>query len=146
MTAKKQNLLPMDKYAEAIFQMIDGGFRFISIDAQVLVAIGQNQNDLDGRKFVQVAEMLGGPDADMLSHVRVATNFFTEIWEKQGRYPSLQCQAQTGKILECLVRGRSEELMTILETFLPHISLRYSGFPRYLDNWLKGHFLRPFDA
>jgi len=156
MSAKKQNLLSMDKYAEAIFQMIDGGFRFISIDAQVLLAIGQNQNDPDGIKFVQVAEVLGGPDADMLSHIRVATNFFTEIWEKQGRYPSLQCQAQTGKILECLVRNRSKELVTILKTLLllvpskynlpPLTSLRYNGFYRYLDNWLKGHFLRLFNT
>lgn len=149
--AKGQNFLSMNRYVEAIFQMIEEGFRFISIDAQVLLTLGQDANDPDGRKFGQVAEVLGGPDADILSHIRVAAHFFTKIWEKQGLYPSLQCQAQTGKILECLVRNRGEQIRIITETLLlfvlfPFTSSRYNGFLGYLDNWLKGHFLRPLDT
>lgn len=136
--AQKQNLLTTDGYVEAIINMIDGGFRFISIDAMVLLKVANDKNDQGGRKFAKVAEMLGGPDADMASHIKVAANFFTEIWREGD--PSLQYQAQTGKILECLMRGQTKSFMAIIEKLRLLVPFSNKGFGRYLIGWLQGHF------
>ena len=144
MAAQKQNLLTTDRYVEATINMIDGGFRFISIDAVVLLKAASDKNDPDGRKFAKVAEILGGADADMASYIRVAANFFTEIWREGD--PSLQYQAQTGKILECLMRGQSKTFMTIIEKLRLLVSLRNKGFARYLSGWLQGHFCPHFNV
>ena len=142
MAARNQNMLMTDKYFKTITNMIDGSHRFISIDAQTLLWIAKDENDPDGQKFAKVAEALGGPDADIASHIRVAANFFTEIWREGD--PSLQYQAQTGKILECLMRGQSKTFMTIIEK-LRLLPLRNKGFARYLSGWLQGHFCPPFN-
>ena len=144
MAAQKQNLLTTDRYVEATINMIDGGFRFISIDAVVLLKAASDKNDPDGRKFAKIAEMLGGSDADMVSHIRVAANFFTGIWREGD--PSLQYQAQTGKILECLMRGQSKAFMTIIKKLRLLVSLRNKEFARYLSGWLKGHFSPSFNV
>ncbi len=138
MAAQKQNLLTTDGYVEAIIDMIDGGFRFISIDAVVLLKVANDKNDPGGRKFAKVAEILGGPDADMISHIKVAANFFTEIWREGD--PSLEYQAQTGKIVECLLRGQTKSFMIIIEKLRLLVPFSNKGFGRYLIGWLQGHF------
>jgi tetratricopeptide (TPR) repeat protein len=106
MAARHENLIPMAKYSEAVLNMIECGTQYISIDAQVLLLVARDKSDEDGKKFAKVAETLGRPDADIASNIRVAANFFREIWKEWN--PALRHKAQTGKILECLMRGRGE--------------------------------------
>lgn len=145
MVAREKNLIPMDKYVEATFHMIDGGFQFISVDSKVLLFLAQDENDQDGKKFATVAKALGGPNADIASHIRVAASFFTEFWEKQEIYPSLKCQAKTGYILENLIKGQGDKFRNIIENLRDLVPSYIRGFDGYLLCWLQGHFLLPFD-
>jgi len=104
--------------------------------------VARHQNDKDGRKFAKVAETLGGPDADIGSNIRVATNFFAEIWREWD--PALRHKAQTGKVLECLMRGRGEIYRNISTALLRKVVSTGNGFREYLHGWLQGHFFLPF--
>lgn len=138
MAARHENVITLAKYCEAVVSMIECKMQFISIDAQVLLLLARDQGDEGGRKFVKVAETLGGPDADMGSNIRVAANFFTEIWREWN--PALRHKAQTGKILECLMRGRGEIYRDISAALLRNVVSAGNGFRDYLLGWLKGHF------
>jgi tetratricopeptide (TPR) repeat protein len=141
MAARHENLITMAKFCEAVINMIECRAQFISIDAQVLLMVARDKSDEDGRKFAKVAETLGGPDADMGSNIRVAANFFSEIWREWN--PALRHKAQTGKILECLMRGRGEEFRDIVKALLLNVFSPTDGFSDYLVRWLKGHFFLP---
>lgn len=111
------------------------------IKEEVVRAIFQctrDKSDEDGRKFSEVAETLGGPDADMGSNILVAANFFREIWREWD--PTLRHKAQTGKILECLMRGRGEKYQDISAALLLNVVSPGKGFGDYLLGWLRGHF------
>jgi hypothetical protein len=141
MAARHENLINMAKFCEAVVNMIECRLQFISIDAQVLLLVARDKSDEDGRKFAKVAETLGGLDANIGSNIRVAANFFTEIWREWD--PALRHKAQTGKILECLMRGRGEIYRDISEALLQNVVSPGNGFRDYLDRWLQGHFF-PF--
>ena len=104
--------------------------------------MARDKSDEDGRKFAKVAETLGGRDADMGSNIRVAANFFIEIWREWD--PALRHKAQTGKILECLMRGRGEIYRDISAALLQNVVSPGNGFRDYLYGWLQGHFFLPF--
>lgn len=143
MAARHEKLITMEKYCEAIINMIECRTQFISIDAQVLLMVARDKNDETGRKFTKVAETLGRPDADMASNIRVAANFFREIWKEWD--PALCHKKQTGEILECLImRGRGEIWRDISEALLRSVVSPGNGFRDYLHGWLQGHFFLPF--
>ena len=105
--------------------------------------VARDKNDETGRKFTKVAETLGRPDADMASNIRVAANFFREIWKEWD--PALCHKKQTGEILECLImRGRGEIWRDISEALLRNVVSPGNGFRDYLHGWLQGHFFLPF--
>lgn len=115
--------------------------QFTSIDVQVLLMVARDRSDEDGRKFSKVAETLGGLDADIRSSIFVAVNFFSEIWKEWN--PALRHKAQTGKILECLMRGRGEIFRYISTVLVKSVVSPGNGFRDYLLGWLRGHFFLP---
>jgi hypothetical protein len=141
MAAREQNLMATEKYYEAVVNMIEYRTHFISIDAQVLFKAAMDKTDENGRKFAQVAETLGGQDADLASHIRVVINFFSEIWKEWN--PPLRQKAQTGKILECLMRGWGEKFRDVSAALLRNVVSPGNGFRDYLLGWLRGHFFLP---
>ena len=104
--------------------------------------MARDKSDENGRKFAKVAETLGGPDADIGSNILVAANFFREIWKEWD--PALRHKAQTGKILECLMRSRGEIFRHISTALLKSVVSPGNGFGDYLHGWLQGHFFLPF--
>jgi hypothetical protein len=121
---------------------VEAGIHFISIDPHVLLKTSRYEKDREVLRFAKVAEALGGPDAEILSHIRVAAGFFCEIW-KDGD-PPLRNKAQTGKILECIMRGRHKLAKNIVERFQLSVLSRNNSFQKYLIEWLKGHFFFPY--
>jgi hypothetical protein len=98
---------------------------------------------MDSKKFNKIAEALGGPSADMPSHIRVATDFFNAIWKEYD--PPLNRKAQTGKILECLTEGRRKEITAIIK-YIYMLNKSSKTFSEYVLDWLKGHFYLPFET
>ncbi|MCX5822581.1 MAG: hypothetical protein NTY86_03520 [Deltaproteobacteria bacterium] len=141
MSACDKKLITTERYSDAVLRMIEHGSHFISIDARVLLCLAKDKNDSDGKRFDNVAEALGGPTADLPSHVKVAANFFNKIWNNYDTL--LRHKAQTGKILECLLRGRDEEIPIIIDNIQLLVPSGGIPFNHYLRRWLQGHFILP---
>lgn len=141
--ARDKNILSLDKFDEVIYRMLEFGFQFISIDSKMLLRIANLETDSNGKKFNKIAEALGGPSADMVSHIKVAAAFLNEIWKAYD--PPLKQKAQTGKILECLTEGRRKEITAIIK-YLYVLTKSSNKFSEYVLDWLKGNFYLPFDT
>jgi tetratricopeptide (TPR) repeat protein len=137
-----RNLMSMEDYCNAVTRMIETGMTFISIDANVLLAAARDESDEEGQRFSKIVSVLGGPQADMASHILVAANFLREIWKYD--FPPTRYKAMTGKTLECLMRGRLSMFHKIAEALLFRVVEPHRGFSNYLYRWLEGHFLLRF--
>jgi tetratricopeptide (TPR) repeat protein len=144
MTALDKKILSPEKYDEAIYYMLESRFEYITVDARNLSRAANSEKDVEGKRFNRIAEALGGPHADMLSHIKVAASFFNEIWKEYD--PSLKRKAQTSKVLECLLNGRREEFSIIARTLNISVKSPERAFRNYLIDWLKGHFYLPFNS
>ena len=143
MMARDRNILSSEKYDDAIYFMLDCGFEHISVDASCLLRAAKSQADIGTKRFKIMAEALGGPSANMESHIRVATSFINELW-KTGE-PSIEGKAQTSKVLECLLRGREEDLDPTVRSIDLLVNAPRTVFKKYLLEWLQGHFYIPFN-
>ncbi len=142
--AKDNKLLSLEKFDGAIYNMLECHSDFISVDSGSLSRAANSETDLDGKRFKKIAEALGGPSADMKSHIEVAASFLSEIWKEYD--PPLKSKAQTSEILECLLKGRRGDFDAIaLILDLKVVSPRKT-FRRYLLDWLKGHFYLSFNS
>lgn len=144
MMARDKKILSPEKYDDAIYYMLDCGFEYISVDARNLSRAANLETDLDGKRFRKIAEALGGPSADMISHIKVAASFFNEIWKEYD--PPLKRKAQTSKVLECLFSGRRKEFSPIARYLNILVTSPRKTFRKYLFDWLIGHFYLPFNS
>jgi hypothetical protein len=140
MFARESGVLSRGAYSEAIIGLVDAGHRFASIDSEVLWTAANKEGKGIGRPFMAVADTLGVPTAEMVSHIKVAGGFLRRVWSAAD--PPLRQVVQSGTVLECLLRGRPDSIEGIcgglLET-LPRSARRRFG--DYLKDWLQGHFL-----
>ena len=111
MMAKDRNILSPEKYDDAVYYMLDWGFKHIAVDAGILFRAAKLETDVDGKRFNKIAEALGGPSADMKSHIGVAASFLSELWKEYQ--PPIKSKAQTSKVLECLLESRGEDFRVI---------------------------------
>lgn len=137
MLARDQNVISIKDYYKAITIMIENKLTFISVDSKTLLAAAEDEKKGEGHGFAKIVEGLGEPRADIASQIRVAAEFFRQIWKDNNT--SLRQEAQTGKTLECLMRGRLDVFKSIVRALL--LQTPYKGFEAYLFRWLKGHFL-----
>ena len=141
MMARDKNILSPEKYDDVVYYMREYGFEHIAVDPGNLLRAANLKTDLGGKRFKKMAEAIGGPSAEMNSHIRVTVSFLREIWKDYN--PPLKSKAQTSKLLECLLSGRKEDFREIIQTLLFYIPI--SGqFHEYFLKWLKGHFYFPF--
>ncbi|MBI4633825.1 MAG: hypothetical protein HY742_08030 [Deltaproteobacteria bacterium] len=143
MMARDRNILSPEKYDDAVYYMLDCGFEHIAVDMGGLLRAARLDTDIDGKRFKKIAEALGGPSADMKSHIVVAASFLNEIWKEYE--PPLEGKAQTGKVLECLLKGRGEDFREIARSLNLLVAPR-KAFKKYLLEWLQGHFYLPFNS
>ncbi|HKJ73148.1 MAG TPA: hypothetical protein VKA19_03455 [Alphaproteobacteria bacterium] len=145
MLARDEYSLSSDEYNEALEAFVDLGDRYISIDSGLLLAAAQHAENPLGR-FGRVAAMLGGADADILSHIRVAVNFLGVRWSERPN--ELMTAKQTSILLENLIRGRSEwrDVVGLLRLLFQLRFGQNADLDRHIMLWLQGHFLVPFDT
>lgn len=110
---------------------------FIGLNAPTLVRM-MRADDTDGMiRFQRASEYFGGPDADIVSHVKVAAAF-ASIAFGLG-HPRHRAEMATGMLLRSLVRFRGVPLNQIVNTF--DRLARKTEITSYLASWLQGHFL-----
>lgn len=139
MIAVNTGILSHDRYCEAIVQLADAGHKFTSIDTNTLIYASNQLAKGKSPYYKSTFAQLGGANADIQSHRRVALSFLRHIWKVPR--PELVRQAHTGELLRCLLSGRTSDWPQILEAFeRVSPSIGY-GFITYLREWRRGHFL-----
>lgn len=143
MLARDENLLSSEEYNEVVSALVDLGDRFISIDGGLLLAAARHDgNSLD--RFSHIAGRLGGAEADILSHIRVAANFLGVVWSEQPDEHTTR--KQTSMLLEYLLRGRTDwrNVIGVLRWLFQDRFGRNTALDHHILLWLQGHFLVPF--
>lgn len=143
MAALEQDAISQEKYCEAICNLFDAGHSFTSVDTNILsYALSQGED-----KFEKIAKALFGESAEISSHLKVMLAFLHNIWS--GRWPSLQEQKATSILLRRIFFGEwKNNIMDATVEDIGSLILRHFNNRRFADyfvNWLKGHFLLPFE-
>ncbi len=143
MVARAEGLIDAARYRKALVQLAVRGHAHLTVGANDLLAVFDADDSEPLWSFRSVAASLGGPGAEMRSHLRVADEFFGLLWER-GHFPRIwrvdadrKRGKATGMVLERLVANRSLHWEYVL-AFL------YSGgdadLRRYVEGWIVGHF------
>jgi hypothetical protein len=96
------------------------------------------------RCFERVVSLLGGPKAEIISHIGVVVEFLRTIWsERPIELPTLQ---QTGLVLTNLLKCRNDwgRVIALLRGIYQRRFYKDGPLDKYILGWLQGHFLVPF--
>jgi hypothetical protein len=144
MKAVADHYMTQDEYLNAILTFIELGFEFISVDPSLLVqAVNGSEGHTLPKSFVKLASRLGGKHAEINSHIKVAFGTMVATWSDR-RLSSTVRQAIVGRLLENLCKARPLNhtyVMISLFTRFGREVLRDPSFLRYLEAWLRGHFI-----
>jgi hypothetical protein len=146
--ARGSGELSADKYGETIINFIRSGFEFIAIDTKLLLwAIGMpdEQELLLSKNFLILSSRIGGPNAELNSHIRVALETIHAVWSNHRIHRTLK-RAIVGTLLENLCKKRPRDHgIAILRIFAKwgEDILQNPDFFSYLEAWVIGHFYQP---
>jgi hypothetical protein len=120
-------------------------FEFVSIDGGLLAQTIAGTRSMDLPKdFLTLASRLGGPKADLPSHVSVAARSIEACWNDDKK-PEVLRQAMVGALLENLSKGQTiENVAAIIVGFVEfgRTVFKDGAFIQYLNDWLRGHFIQ----
>lgn len=133
-----------ERYALAIVRLTALRHESVSVDSESLLAL-LTCAEIDDAGFDLAVGNIGGPNAELASHVRVVVAFMRNVWTLD--IPSWRKGRACGKLIESLARNRTFEVGTLLD--LLEVSLRraaarsdiFNQARQYLDDWRRGHFI-----
>jgi hypothetical protein len=145
MKALATEAISSDEYVKAVLGFIASRFEFVSIDGGLLAQTIAGTRSMDLPKdFLTLASRLGGPKADLPSHVSVAARSIEACWNDDKK-PEVLRQAMVGALLENLTKGQTiENVAAIIVGFVEfgRTVLKDGAFIQYLNDWLRGHFIQ----
>jgi hypothetical protein len=135
--------LAASEYAKAVVGLARNAHDHVVLSAPLLYLIARQ--DEDGFPGLRVAlQCLGGPNAEMRSHLNVLVSFIALLWPPDDVLDWMRTRAATGLSLEIFLGNRSRDWAPWLNEILVW-SLRDRDLARYLAGWLRGHFITPHD-
>lgn len=135
--ARDQGLLTAEAYAELLVQLAWRRHTHLGVDALSFIIILRQDDSEDLTDFRQLCRYLGGPTADMISHLSVSTNLINGLWLDKD-LPRLKVMKATSILLAALIREPSRDWAQVL------VALRQGlrGDPAlFVWQWAQGHFL-----
>lgn len=137
--ARAQEIGEIDRhrYASLLVKLAWRRHGHLAIDPQALLDVFEADTATDLPDFRAVANFIGNRNAEMKSHLNVLMTFLNHIWENRNAF-DVKTMKATGMLLERLIRykGRTWALTIALVR-----SAADSELQRYIDNWVRGHFL-----
>lgn len=135
-------------YAKVVGNLAARKHGYISVNGETLVGVlGMDTPQADAY-FNLVAEYIGGPKAEIFSHVSAVADFMCRVWScstcswRKGR--------ACGRLIESLIRHRNEDwpgVLALLERQITNVHasvvMRPDQGKAYLNDWIDGHFFRP---
>lgn len=141
---RDQGLIDGLRYARVAAQCAAAGKEFVTVDMQTLLALlGLDENDT---AFGILAARIGGPHADMRSHLAVVLEVAASIWATNN--PHWRKGRAIGRLLTAVVAGLGEQTPSVIvfaEQLLRRQSVAQGRRPdlaaNYIADWRQGHFL-----
>lgn len=136
--AHHQGKIDLARYAGLIIKLARRQHSHLSIDAAILGAALETDQQSDLPNFQALAAFIGTRNADILSHINVVSSFLSHLWQPPLSSIPVKSMQATGIMISQLVQYRQNDwalTIAVLRHFA-NIKLR-----RYIDGWMIGHFL-----
>jgi tetratricopeptide (TPR) repeat protein len=144
--ARDRAEVSIEEYDRATLAMIRSGLDFTTIDAPLLVRQLPTATVTPlPEPFLCASRALGGAFAGQESHLRVAFGAMVKFWTEDGR-SDLVTGAATGVLLDRILPRDGPGIATSIQ-MLKALAQREmprstrTAFTKYLDDWLRGHFI-----
>lgn len=140
--AEVRQFSPSD-YAKTVVGLAHHGHDHLVLDGPLLYLIARQ--DKDGFPDLRTAlQFLGGPKAEIRSHLNVLVSFIALLWPPDDVLDWVKTRAATGLSLEIFLSNRSRDWAPLLSEILSW-SLPDRDLAGYLSAWLRGHFISQAD-
>ncbi|OMI03190.1 hypothetical protein BSN85_29870 [Bradyrhizobium brasilense] len=139
LAATEARQLAPSEYARAVVGLARNAHDHVVLNAPLLYLIARQ--DEDGLPGLQAAlRCLGGPNAEMVSHLNVLVSFITLLWPPDNPLDEVKTRAAIGLSLEIFLSARSRDWAPLLGEILLRTG-HNRDLARYLSGWLRGHFI-----
>ena len=139
--ALDQKQTDLDRYVRWSANLVDAGQNYLGVSGAVLTHAARLDAELGkvpGYLFGSLSQIIGGEDAEIISHYHVTISCLGDLWTDHGAVSYRQ--PATGHLLRQLVRGREGDYVVILRAVLLWAK-QIPALYEYTRAWLRGHFL-----
>jgi tetratricopeptide (TPR) repeat protein len=144
LAAAEVRQLSAPDYAKAVVGLAQHAHDHVVLNGPLLYLIArQDESGFPGLRTA--LQFLGGPKAEMRSHLNVLVNFIALLWPPDDVLGWVKTRAATGLGLEIFLSNRSHDWAPLLGEILLW-SRRDRDLARYLSGWLHGHFITQADV
>lgn len=143
---KAEGRMAVDDYALLVARLGARRHDFVTVDSGSLLALVGRDDDDEDLAFDLAARSIGGPKADLMSHIGVVLGFAGAIWSspiahwRKGRAIS--------RLLDNLVKGRGGDAVVIIDAVTAQLRRSRTGISSrpdlvldHVEGWRRGHFL-----
>jgi tetratricopeptide (TPR) repeat protein len=135
--ARSHRIITQEEYARFLVQLGAKRHSHLGVDTASFVTALKADETAALDEFRQLCRYLGGPTAEMISHLYVAIGVMDVIWS-DADLPTLKILKATNLLLTALVRGSSRPWALVLALLMVELP----GDPGlYVRQWAQGHFL-----
>ena len=142
--AKANKSFDARAYALAMARLTARRHDFVSVDSRSLLEL-MELGDQDDRAFELVAGNIGGPKADLQTHIGVVVTFLRRVWPLS--IPSWRKGRACGRLIASLIQTRGADSRVILDALdqalrrSPSLDDVHDQARQYLRDWRVGHFV-----
>lgn len=137
MWARDHDVLSVDDYARHMVKLAWRRHGHLGIDAVTLRVILREDDSEGLSDFTALCRYLGGPHAEMISHVSIVVRFINAAWSDPD-LSQLKAMKATSALLTAMTRERSRPWAQVLAVLRLELQARPA---RFLLQWAHGHFL-----
>lgn len=137
--AAENGVIAPEKYAKAVVGLAARRHSHVALTGPVLFTIAAN-DDSDLSDLRIALKRLGGPNAEMASHIVVLREFLNLLWANGHDLPLVTRQAATSAAIEAVVAGRQRDALDVLRVALQQVPA-IPAAREHRRAWLTGHFI-----
>lgn len=137
MWAREHDLLSENEYARHMVKLARRRHGHLGIDAVTLrLTLLKDASDAVS-DFTALCRYLGGPHAEMISHISVVVRFINSVWADRD-VSLLKAMKATSALLTAMTREKSRPWAQVLAVLRLELQARPA---RFVLQWAEGHFL-----
>lgn len=135
--ALETGMIDARRYVDLVVKLAWRRHGHLALNAGTMFAVLREDAEQGLENFKAVANFIGTRNAELRSHVEVATEFLNQLWRESDRF-DLRCMQATSALLDRIIRFRTVDWALVLALLKRGCS---SAVQKYIDGWIIGHFL-----